>query len=119
MFRKALAPFIGGFRSRYLYCKMREPLVHSCTMPVLYFCRNVDAVARLHLDRFLGFYITALIMLAASPSTMTTSEMIATILAMLCLLLPAFVLLYSPDCSRITSRACCSMSSDTLISNIT
>lgn len=52
-----LAPLIGCFLTRHLNGKMTEPAVSCGAMPMLYFCRNVDAVARLHLDCLFAFFL--------------------------------------------------------------
>ena len=55
--RYRLTPLIGGFLARYLNGKMTEPAVSCGAMPMLYFCRNVDAVARLHLNCLFAFFL--------------------------------------------------------------
>ena len=52
-----LAPFIRSFFSRYFDCKMTEPAVRCCSVPVFYFGRNVNAVSRFHLDCFFSFFL--------------------------------------------------------------
>lgn len=36
---------------------MRKPFIWCCSMPVLYTCQNVDAVAWFHLNRFFSFFL--------------------------------------------------------------
>ena len=52
-----LAPLVGGLLAGYFYCQMAEPAVRCGTVPVFHTCRDVDAVARFHLDGFFSFFL--------------------------------------------------------------
>lgn len=61
-----LTPLVRAVLARNLDGEMAEPTVRSRSVPVLNLGRNVDAVARLHLDSFL-----ALLLIVAASSTQT------------------------------------------------
>lgn len=50
-------PFIRNIFTRNLYCQMRKPFIRCSTMPVLYFCLNIDAVTRLHFYSVFAFFL--------------------------------------------------------------
>ena len=66
-----LQPFVGSVFSRNLKCQMRKPAVGCRAMPVLYVGRNVDDIARAHLNGRLSFFLIpafAVVMVATSSS---------------------------------------------------
>ena len=57
-----LTPLIRCLFTRHFNCQMRKSFIRCCSMPVLHLCRNIDAVARFHLD---GLFTLLLIITAA------------------------------------------------------
>ena len=56
-FTYRLTPLIGCLLSRHFNCKMRKPFIWCCTMPMLHFCRNIDAVTWLHFYSFFTLFL--------------------------------------------------------------
>ena len=57
LIRNGLTPFVGVLFARNFDGEMGEPGIRSGTVPVFDFRRNIDAVARLHLDGFFAFLL--------------------------------------------------------------
>ena len=55
--RNRLAPLIRALNTWYFNSQMAEPAVRCCAMPVLYFCRNIDAVAWFHFNGFFSLFL--------------------------------------------------------------
>lgn len=57
LIRNGLTPFVGVLFAGTSMARMGEPGIRSGTVPVFDFRRNIDAVARLHLDGFFAFLL--------------------------------------------------------------